>query len=57
VLSDTAFIDSSMKFSLRFILFLSISLTLLILGNLASLIYYAPRYFNEYVENVRKQNP
>ncbi len=55
--SDIAFIDSSMKFSLRFILFLSISLTLLILGNLASLIYYAPRYFNEYVENVRKQNP
>jgi signal transduction histidine kinase len=46
-----------MKFSFSFILFLSVSLVLLILGNIGSTVYYAPRYFAEYVEEVRVKNP
>jgi hypothetical protein len=46
-----------MKFSFSFILFLFVSLTLLILGNIGSTVYYAPRYFAQYVEEVRVKNP
>jgi two-component system, OmpR family, sensor histidine kinase BaeS len=46
-----------MRFSGSFIVFLFVALSLLIIGNIASMIYYAPGYFNEYVEDVRKQIP
>lgn len=46
-----------MRFSGSFIVFLSVALSLLVLGNIVSLIHYAPGYFNEYVEDVRKQIP
>ena len=44
-----------MRFSQKFITFLLISLSLLILGNIASVVYFAPRYFHDYVDEVRKE--
>ncbi len=46
-----------MRFSESFIVFLAVALILLVVGNVTSLVYFAPRYFNEYVEDVRRQNP
>ncbi len=46
-----------MRFSQKFIAFLSVSMVLLIIGNIASVVYFAPRYFHDYVEEVRKEFP
>ena len=46
-----------MRFSVSFISFLAVALILLIAGNIGSTLYYAPRYFAEYVEEVREKNP
>ena len=46
-----------MRFSTSFILFLSVALVLLIGGNVASVIYYAPKYFQVYVEEVAANAP
>ena len=46
-----------MKFSVSFISFLAISLILLIVGNISSTLYFAPKYFTEYVDEVRAKNP
>lgn len=46
-----------MRFSQKFIAFLLISMVLLIVGNITSVIFFAPRFFHDYVEEVRKEFP
>ncbi len=46
-----------MKFSTSFILFLGVALVLLVSGNIASVVYYAPKYFQEYVRDVAANTP
>lgn len=46
-----------MKFATSFNVFLALSLAFLVAGNIVGLVYFAPRYFSDYVEDVRQTFP